>query len=385
MNKPIKVLHIMNSCVDGSISRIVERIIRFSTPGRYQWFVAAVNEIGTFAPEFETLGAQVVDFSPQQECTFSTREKISRFVSGENIDIVHTHTPRTIWETWRALRDIRHKGQIPYHLATKHLITHPHDRKWGLAYTLFDRLTFYMPDHMVTVSKTMAKEVLSQPGISVNRVTAIPNGIPVDHFYQPQFRDSFRLQAGLTPDMVVIGYTGRIAKVKRLDILIEAFAEVYKEYPNTQLLLAGEGALRSELEEQVCRLGITNNVRWLGFTSNIPSFLAGLDIYMQTSVNEGLSLSILEAMAAEKPVIATRVGSADEIIQDGITGILIPPGSITAASQSLLSLLANPEKRSQLAKSAKEYISTEYAIQHMVDGYESIYCQLMDRKSYGKN
>jgi glycosyltransferase involved in cell wall biosynthesis len=383
VNQPIKVLHIMNSCVDGSITRIVERIIRFSTPGKYQWFVASVNDMGAFASVFETLGAQVIDFSPHQGHGFPTREKISRFVSGENINIVHTHTPRTIWETWRALRIVSHKKKHPYHLATKHLITHPHDRKWGLAYTLFDRLTFYMPDHLVTVSKTMAKEVLSQPGISTNRVTAIPNGIPVDHFYQPQFREGFRQQSGLTPDMVVIGYTGRIAKVKRLDILIEAFAEANKMYPGSRLLLAGEGAQRSELETQVCRLGLENKVRWLGFTSNIPSFLAGLDIYMQTSINEGLSLSILEAMAAEKSVIATRVGSAEEIIQDGKTGILIPPGSTTAASQSLLSLLDNPEKRSQLAKSAKEYVSTEYGIQHMVDGYERIYCQLMDRRSYG--
>ncbi len=383
MDQPIKVLHIMNSCVDGSISRIVERIIRFSTPGKYQWFVAPVNDMGAFAPVFETLGAQVIDFSPHQGHTFSTREKISRFVSGENIDIVHTHTPRTIWETWKALRSVRHKGKRPYHLATKHLITHPHDRKWGLAYTLFDRLTFYMPDHLVTVSKTMAKEVLSQPGIFANRVTAIPNGIPVDHFYQPQFREGFRQQSGLTPEMVVIGYTGRIAKVKRLDILIEAFAEANKKYPNTRLLLAGEGSLRSELEAQVRRLGIENEVRWLGFTSNIPSFLAGLDIYMQTSVNEGLSLSILEAMAAEKSVIATRVGSADEIIQDGKTGILIMPDSVPEARQSLLYLLDNPEKRNQLAKSAKEYVSTEYNIQYMVEGYESIYCQLMDRISDG--
>jgi glycosyltransferase involved in cell wall biosynthesis len=240
-----------------------------------------------------------------------------------------------------------------------------------------------MPDHLVTVSKTMAKEILSQPGISSNRVTAIPNGIPVDHFYQPQFREGFRQQSGFTPEMVVIGYTGRIAKVKRLDILIEAFAEANKKYPDTRLLLAGEGPMRSELEALVRQLGMENKVRWLGFTSNIPSFLAALDIYIQTSVNEGLSLSILEAMAAEKSVIATRVGSADEIIQDGKTGILIPPGSITAASQSLLSLLDDAKKRSQLAQNAKEYVSTEYGIQHMVDGYESIYCQLMDRRSYG--
>lgn len=383
MNQSTRILHVMNSCVDGSISRIVERIIRFSTPEKFEWFVASVSGMGTFGSVFESLGAKVVDFSPHIEGESSTQEKICQFVYENNIDIVHTHTPRTIWETWRALRRLEKPGKRPYHLATKHLITHPHDRKWGLMYSLFDRLTFYMPDHLVTVSKTMAKEVLATPGISASRVTAIPNAIPVEHFFQPQARESFRQKLGLSPDMIVLGYTGRIAKVKRLDILLKAFSEAKSTYPNIRLLLAGDGALRPELEAQARQLGVENEVQWLGFTSDIPGFLAALDIYLQTSVNEGLSLSILEAMAAEKPVIATRVGSADEIIRDGQTGILISPGSIRAASQSLLALLDDPERRNQLAKNAREYVSAEYAIQHMVNGYEKIYCQLMDEKSYG--
>jgi len=157
---------------------------------------------------------------------------------------------------------------------------------------------------------------------------------------------------------------------------LDAFAMVLPENPSMHLILAGEGDLRPALETQSKRMGISHAVSWIGFCSNIPRFLSALDIYIQPSANEGLSLSILEAMAAEKPVIATRVGSAEEIIRDGSTGMLIEPGTAPSIANAMKTLTANMELRNCLARHAREFVVREYNIQKMVDGYYQVYRHL---------
>jgi glycosyltransferase involved in cell wall biosynthesis len=377
MTNPVSVLHVLNECVDGSISRIVERIIGCSPAGQFEWHVCSVNGQNGFEKNLEKLDAKVIDFSFNDGKSLYPWQRINRYIQENNIRIVHSHTPRTILEVWKALNLSTHNQKgIVHHLATKHLLTRPGDRKWGLAYTLYDHLTLYIPDHIVTVSKTMAGEVKAQPWINPSKVTAIPNAIPVSDFYRPQDRESIRRQLKFDDSIMAIGYTGRIEKVKNLGLLIDAFLSVYRQYPNTRLVIIGEGSLRSYLEEYSEKLGISGAILWTGFCSNIPLMLSALDIYVLPSINEGLSLSILEAMAAEKPVVATRVGSAIEVIKHGKTGILINPGSKEEIINAILDLLENVEYRDNLAKQARQFVTSDYDIQTMVDGYCDIYMKM---------
>lgn len=377
MNKPVSVLHVLNACADGSITRIVERIIGGSPAGQFEWHVCSVKGNKGYEKNLEKLGAKVIDLSLDESETKYPWQRINRYIAKNNIQIVHSHTPRTILEVWKALNLDNHiEKSTVRHLATKHLLTRPGDRKWGLAYTLYDHLTLYIPDHIVTVSNTMAGEVKAHPLINPSKVTAIPNAIPVLDFYRPQDRDSARRQLKLDDSIIAIGYTGRIEKVKNLGMLINAFLSVNRRYPNTRLVLIGEGKLRSSLEEYSAKLGIADAIIWTGFCSNIPHMLSALDIYVLPSINEGLSLSILEAMAAEKPVIATRVGSAVEVINHGKTGILIKPGSKDEIINAIQDLLGNADLRNNLAKQARQFVISNYDVQKMVDGYCDVYKKL---------
>jgi glycosyltransferase involved in cell wall biosynthesis len=376
----ISVLHVVNACADGSISRIIERIISHSDKKEFDWHICSVKDLGDFALVFEQIGAKVVDVSPRPGEIESTHLKIKKYIRNNHIQVVHSHTPRTIMEAWRALKGSGRVQQTDaLHLATKHLLTSPKDRKWGWFVTIFDRFTLYPPDHLVTVSRTMAREVLLQPGISPTKVTAIPNAIPVEKYFSPSQRTECRRELGLREDLIAIGFTGRFSKVKNMDLLLVAFADIHRDYPQTRLVLAGKGELGPALLEQANRLGINQAVIWTGFSSDVPRLLSALDIYIQPSANEGLSLSVLEAMAAEKPVIVTSVGSAEEIIQNGYNGLLIPPGSIAMISALLKLLLDGPEMRYRLAKNGKEFVNREYNIRKMVDGYYEVYRKLCRR------
>jgi glycosyltransferase involved in cell wall biosynthesis len=176
----------------------------------------------------------------------------------------------------------------------------------------------------------------------------------------------------------VVGFTGRIAQVKRLDLLIEAFASVHHQYPNTILVIAGEGDLTIPLQQLSVNLGIAGAIHWTGFCKDIPHLLAAVDIYIQPSVNEGLSLSIIEAMAAGVPVIATRVGAAEEIIQDGKGGLLIEAGSASAIRQALLCLLQEPKERILLANAARQIVSDRFSLHSMTDSYRDLYASFAE-------
>jgi glycosyltransferase involved in cell wall biosynthesis len=175
---------------------------------------------------------------------------------------------------------------------------------------------------------------------------------------------------------MVIGFTGRLEKVKNLDLLLVAFRNIRLHWPQTKLVIAGEGDLMDALKQQCADLGLIDDVIWTGFYKDIPRLLSAFDIYIQPSTNEGLSLSILEAMAAGLPVISTRVDSATEIITNDVNGLLIPPSSTRCMEDALRTLLESVEKRERLAAEGRRMVLNNYDVRIMVDRYYQLYQSL---------
>jgi glycosyltransferase involved in cell wall biosynthesis len=138
-------------------------------------------------------------------------------------------------------------------------------------------------------------------------------------------------------------------------------------------MIVGEGQLRSELQAFADSLDLSHAVIWTGFRQDIPRLLAAMDLYVQSSTNEGLPLSILEAMAAGKTVISTNVGAAHEVLTHQKTGILIPPGSSQAIGAAVVNLLDHPDKRAALAQAGRDHVLQEFGVQKMVEGYRRVY------------
>lgn len=368
---PTAVLHLMNNLADSSISRIVERIISHADANAWQWYVGSTGKINEMEERYRALGASTVSFSGE-----NSRQQIRNYLHDKDIRLVHTHTPRTIFEAWRALNLLppAHRAR---HLATKHLLTRPGDRKWGLAFYLADHLSLYLPDHLAPVSLTMAREIIAQPGIQPHRVTAIPNGIPCEQFYQPEARTPARRELNLPDSAVVFGYAGRLDQVKRLDLLLQAFAEVQASIPEARLLILGEGSMKTAWQAEAQQLGVNSAVVWAGFRADTGRMLAAMDIYVQASSNEGLSLSILEAMSAMRPVIATQVGAAQEVLTDQVTGILVPPNSARALAQSMHWLVDHPDQKRQITEAAHQLVNRSYHAVTMAAGYQKLYQRLM--------
>jgi glycosyltransferase involved in cell wall biosynthesis len=327
--------------------------------------------------KYDQLGARTVDFSQPVSPERMMWQRIRRYLIDHQISIIHSHTPRTIIHASLA------KALLPgtTHIATKHLLTTPQDRKWGLPIAVYDRFSLYLPDHLVAVSNHMCKQIQSTPAISQRRVTAIPNAIPVEKFFQPGLRHDCRREFGFNSDTIAVGFAGRMEKVKTVDLLLLAYQQVLEKHPHARLLLIGEGSKQFEWQSLASKLGISHSVIWAGFRADMPRILAGIDIFVQPSVNEGLSLATLEAMAAGKAIIATNVGGTSEIIKNDQTGLLINPGSSESLAVALSDYLDNPEKRYRMANNGRVLVQEKFDVNRMTHSYHCLYWKL----AYGKS
>jgi glycosyltransferase involved in cell wall biosynthesis len=365
----IPVLHLMNEVGDCSVARIIQRLVTHLGEERYSWHIGGLRGLVNMQEEFKRLDMQVVDFSERGKGLPGVAKGIRQYVQIHRVGIVHSHGLRTCLAATLALVGLRQTR----HLKTNHSLYSRRDRHWGLLYAMLERLALYGPDHVIAVSQTMRRQIVALPGLDAKRVTAIQNGIDGASYYMPEERDRCRSEFGLSPESQVIGSTGRIEIVKGLDLLLYAFSQVLVQYPHACLMIVGEGEERPGLETLATNLGISHAVIWTGFRQDIPRLLAAMDIYVQPSVNEGLSLSILEAMAAGKAVIATDVGGTGEVLTHQKTGILIPAGSSSAIAAAIADLLSHAEGRAALAQAARDHVVQEFDVQRMVEGYRRVY------------
>ena len=365
----VAVLHLVHHFAVPGIGGFVRVLLPHLDMHNYSWHVGAVSGRGTLQEDFKSLGAQVVDFSDKQNGSKNSIRKIRDYVVANRIRIVHSHSVRTTLAAGAALAGKRQ----PIHLATEHLFYSPRDRRWGVAYTLLDRLSLYLPDYIVAISQRMYHQIIALPGLSPKRVTVIRTAVDCSAFDVPDQRDPCRSEFGLSLESPLIGYTGRIDIQKRLDLLLKGFSLVLDRHPQARLMIVGKGSLRSSLEKLTVSLGISHAVIWTGFRQDIPRLLAAMDIYVLPSSNEGFAASMLEAMAAGKAVIVTDVGGAQDVVTDGRTGILIPPGSASAIGFAVNDLLEQPKKRVALAQAGRRRVLKEFGVQRMVDGYQNLY------------
>jgi glycosyltransferase involved in cell wall biosynthesis len=364
-------MHLVNNLSDSSISRIVLDIISLSGILNYDWYVGSLAGRGEMSVAMEKSGAVMLDFSGKYG-----KARLNEDMVKYQVQILHSHTPRSTIDGWRSLSMIPARSR-PKHAATKHLLTGIKDRRWGLIYTIIDYLSLYIPDNLMPVSKTMAKQISRLPLMNSGRVVAIPNGISLAKFADSTQRAAIRMELSIAPTTIVFGFAGRLDQVKRIDLLLPAFQSVHNQYPDTKLLILGEGQMQATLVQIANELRISDSVIWAGFRNDMPGMLAAMDIYVQPSDNEGLSLSILEAMAARRPVITTRVGAADEVLVNHVTGCIVPPGSIPDLQKEMVFLIKNPEVMQSIAEAAYREVCDHYSTNSMVAAYQNIYSRLI--------
>lgn len=235
---------------------------------------------------------------------------------------------------------------------------------------LANRVLAKVPRAVIAVSEDMKHHIVRE-GFAPNAVGVIYNGIDVGPCPSAATRQQIREELGVADGTLVIGTIARLDPVKDLRILVRATADVANEWPVCTIVI-GDGPERRNLEAQASSLEMQRAIRFLGYRDDARDWLAGCDVYVNSSISEGVSLTILEAMAARLAIVATRVGGTPEVV-DETCGRLIPSRDSGRLAAALLELARAPGTRADLGRAARERVETRFTLERMVRQYRDVY------------
>jgi len=208
-----------------------------------------------------------------------------------------------------------------------------------------------------------------------NTVT-IHNAIDVKSCASQISQENMRQNLSVPPDAFVIGGVGRLVPVKGFEILIEAVALLKTKIENIHLIIVGDGPLKNDLQECCKRTGLENEVTFTGFRDDVADVVKALDIFVVSSHHEGIPMAVLEAMAQNKAVVSTKVGGMNEIIEDSVSGILIPPNDPRSISDAIIELHSSPQNLNKLEKEAAKRINQKFSLTHLTSKMSDLYSSL---------
>jgi colanic acid/amylovoran biosynthesis glycosyltransferase len=235
-----------------------------------------------------------------------------------------------------------------------------------------------LTDRVTAVCPAVARQVAAERGLSERKVVTIPNGVDLaahDPALLP--REATRQALGLSGDEAALGVVAHLSPVKGHVDLLEATARIVAERPRVRLLVVGDGVLRQPLEARARSLGLDGRVLFTGERHDVAAVLAALDVVVVPSHTEGLSNALLEAMAMGRPVVATAVGGNRDLIEDSLTGLLVPPADPPALAAAVLRLLDQPAEAERLGRNARERVATDFGLDRMIQRYEQLYEDLL--------
>ena len=273
-----------------------------------------------------------------------TVKTIREHILAQQIDLVHTHDYKADLYGYLAARWARRPVFATCHLWFSATIS---DR----IYTGLDRFVLRYFDGVIGVSPPIGS-TLQKAWVAQRKVAVIANGIDFSPFLSVEDASSDReFGSDLT-----IGIVGRLVRQKGHPILFAAARGILEKFPGATFVVVGEGPDRKQLEAQAQELGIAGSVYFAGFRDDMPSVYAGLDLMVMPSLDEGLPMTLLEAMAAKRAVIASAVGAVPEVIEHGQNGLLVKPGNAGDLQQAILSLLQDASLRHRIAENARQSV-----------------------------
>ena len=304
--------------------------------------------------------------------------RLTRFLARSPYTIVHTHTTKpgivgTLAARRAGIPAVMHTVHLfPFHEETGRLVT--------AAYVATERLAARWCDRIVTVSEFQRDWALRVGVGTPEQIVSIPNGVPIDRAKPRRSRADVRAELGLGDAFMILS-TGRLAEQKGYDYLIRAAALVREDLPGARIVLAGDGPLRGRLGKLVSKLGLEDIVALVGHRSDVGDLLAASDLVVLPSLWEGLSISLLEAMAAGKPVVTTSIGSNREVTNDGEAAVLVPPKDAASLAAAISSLAAAGSRLQELGRKGQQVQRERYSLQRMLDAYMGEYDGLLRRES----
>ncbi|NTV29355.1 MAG: glycosyltransferase family 4 protein [Candidatus Omnitrophica bacterium] len=359
----MRIVLLANHLNVGGISSYVITLGRGLVSRGHQVFVATSG--GSLVSKLQKSGIRCVSLNVRMKSEinpflFGNIPRLLALLKAENIDLMHAQTRVT---AMLAASSSIFCG-VPY-MTTCHGYFKPH---WGR------RLVPLWGRRVIAISRPVVDHLTRDMEVRPEKIVLVPNGIDLNAFrpLSDAERQALRDRWGLGREPVV-GIVARLSDVKGHAFLIDAVAQVRKVFPDVKCLIFGDGPLETELKQRVQTLGLKDAVLFYPVINRTSEVLGLLDVFVMPSLSEGLGLSAMEAMASGLPTVASGVGGLLDLIQDGVTGRLVPPKDPTALALVIQDVLADRVRARDMGEKARFFIATNYSQEKMLDGTLGVY------------
>ncbi len=368
----MNVLHLINSGgyygAENVVVSLAESLERKNCRSIIGVFHNERQRNGELIRQAERRGLTVLQIDCRGRWDRKTIRVIREKIGSLNIDLLHTHGYKPDIYGFLASRGLG----LPM-ISTCHNWTH--DTAAVRLYEYLDSLFLRRFDAVVAVSDTIANS-LRLSGIRESKIRVIDNGIDLSSFSQARATLAEKIDKG---QRLVVGTVGRLVPQKGLEYFLRAAREVLLEFSEVTFVVFGAGPDREKLESMASELAIERNVLFAGHCTDMPGAYASMDIFVLASLNEGMPMVVLEALASRKPVVSTSVGAVPRLIIHEKTGLLIEPRDVQALKLAILRLLNDPSLRSQLGNAGEALVHRSHSHNAMAGNYLQLYAQVAER------
>jgi glycosyltransferase involved in cell wall biosynthesis len=302
-------------------------------------------------------------------------------------DVIHSHTAKagTLARLSAALYNAtRRKSRraLVVHTFHGHVLEGYFSPVGNLLVRLIERSLGHLTDCIVAISPRQRHDLVDRFRVaSARQAVTIPIGLDLTPLLESRpGRSQIRDALGIPDGDAVVGYVGRFVPIKDLPTLVAAFAAIVRDIPNAWLLLIGDGPARGDVESAARAAGVSERLRITGWVDDLPAIYAAIDVCVLSSLNEGTPVALIEAMAAAKPVVSTAVGGVPDVIEDGVTGMLVSPRLPEALANAVVELLRDAPARMVMGNAARQAVAGRFSQTRLVDEIDRLYAQRLEGK-----
>lgn len=365
---PIPLLMFSNLPTRGGAEEHMFMLLRYLSRQHFKLHVALGPEVAASAKNDIPSGVELFVVKFTNFSDIAGAFQFHKILREHQIKILHSHM---FWTSMFASPVARISG-VPVIIETPH-VREQWRKGWKASYRI-DRAVGRCVDRYIAVSHANARYLAEEKKIRQSKITVIQNGCDLSRFNRAhRAPQGMKSGLGFASDDPVLLLIGRLEPQKGHAVMLQAMPAILREFPRARLVCIGDGALRSELEQQIMALGISNSVRMLGHQSNVPDWLALADVLVLPSFFEGLPLVAIEALAAGKPVVASDVDGTPEVVIDGRTGLLVPPGNSDALAEAACRVLRDASLRQTLASAGHDFVRRQFTRERQVMETEQCY------------
>jgi L-malate glycosyltransferase len=375
VERPLRIFHLIKSLGRGGAEMLLPETLRFADRQRftygYGYFLPWKDAL---VPTFHALDAEVTCFPARSVTIPLAAGRVARHLKGWQADLLHCHMPLA-----------GAVGRIAGRLAGIPVVYTEHNtmERFHPLTRWLNRATWGLQDQAIAVSADVAASIRTHTRTNVP-LQVVLNGVDVDRFQRfPGDHPAVRAGLGIPAGAPVVGTVAVFRVQKRLDDWLRAARLLRASHPNAHFVIVGDGPLREEIVRLIRELDMEGVVHLPGLQEDVRPYLGAMDVYMMSSMFEGLPVALLEAMAMECPVVSTSVGGIPEAVRSGENGYLVESRQPAALARTTAELLSSPERRRQMGVAARQTVQSRFSMSRMSGQLEQIYLSVLERYSDG--